>query len=78
MGPLHAGIISTLSPYFLPWLLPVLRLRFPQLQLAVQEASSQPLLERLEQGHLDAAITALPVDRGDYDAAPLFDEDEII
>ncbi|MCH9826255.1 MAG: LysR family transcriptional regulator [Gammaproteobacteria bacterium] len=74
VGPLHAGIISTLSPYFLPWLLPVLRLRFPQLQLAVQEASSQPLLERLEQGHLDAAITALPVDGGDYDAAPLFDE----
>ena len=36
-GPLNLGVIPTLAPYFLPWLLPLVKSRYKRLQLVVHE-----------------------------------------
>ncbi|GGF06416.1 LysR family transcriptional regulator [Aliidongia dinghuensis] len=73
-GPLHIGIIPTLSPYLLSWLLPALKLAYPHLQMVVHEDLTDHLLERLTDHKLDAALLALPVDTADLEAMPLFNE----
>ncbi|HWT99591.1 MAG TPA: LysR substrate-binding domain-containing protein [Terriglobales bacterium] len=74
-GPLRLGVIPTLCPYLLPWLLAPLQARFPQLELGLTEDLTDTLLARLLDYDLDAALVALPVDAaGDIDALPLFDE----
>ncbi|MGH0028778.1 MAG: LysR substrate-binding domain-containing protein [Myxococcota bacterium] len=73
-GPLRLGVIPTLGPYLLPWLLPLLAERFPALQPRPHEAVTEELLERLRGHRLDAAFLALPVDEPSLVALPLFDE----
>ncbi|MGH8443796.1 MAG: LysR substrate-binding domain-containing protein [Solimonas sp.] len=73
-GPLNVGIIPTLSPYFLPWLLPMARSRFPELQPIVHEDLTPHLVERLRNHQIEAAVLALPLDTEEFDSAPLFDE----
>jgi len=38
-GPLNLGVIPSLAPYFLPWLLPLTKGRYARLQLVVHEPS---------------------------------------
>lgn len=64
-GPFHLGVIPTAGPYLLPLLLPVLRQRWPQLQLLLREERTAALLDRLRAGSLDAAILSLPLDGTD-------------
>ena len=77
-GPLHGrfslGVIPTLGPYLLPWLVPALKKDFPDLRLSVREDLTAPLLERLASHHLDAALVALPAPDDRLEAMPLFDE----
>lgn len=73
-GPLHIGIIPTLSPYLLPWLLPTLHARFNALQPIVHEDLTAHLLQRLRGHEIEAAIVALPLENEEFDSLPLFDE----
>ncbi|MDB5973105.1 MAG: transcriptional regulator [Hydrocarboniphaga sp.] len=73
-GALQLGIIPTLSPYFLPWLLPAARKRFPELQPIVHEDFTHMLLERLRTHRIDLAIMALPLEFEEFETEPLFDE----
>jgi LysR family transcriptional regulator, hydrogen peroxide-inducible genes activator len=73
-GLLHLGMIPTLSPYLLPWLIPALKRAYPDLQLVVHEDLTDHLLVRLKAHKLDAALLALPIRDTDLVAAPLFDE----
>jgi len=73
-GPLVLGIIPTLSPYLLPWLIPALETAYPDLNLIVHEDLTVNLTEQLETHRIDAALAALPVDGGDLESRPLFDE----
>jgi LysR family hydrogen peroxide-inducible transcriptional activator len=73
-GPLSLGIIPTLSPYLLPWLLSPLRAMFPALELNLVEDQTAVLLRALSDYDLDAALLALPVDAPDAEQQPLFDE----
>ena len=57
---LSIGIIPTVSPFILPYLLPKLRADYPKLKLKVTEAQSENLLFMLENGEIDMAILALP------------------
>lgn len=59
-GRLAVGMIPTVGPYLLPILLPALQVDYPRLQLEVEEAQSQELLEMVRNGDLDTAILALP------------------
>ncbi len=73
-GPFDLGIIPTLGPYLLPWLLPPLERACPDLRLVVHEDLTEHLLERLRAHRIDAALLALPVENGDLNTLPLFDE----
>jgi len=74
VGPLRLGVIPTLAPYFLPWLVPLVKGRYQRLQLVVHEDLTQHLVERLRNYEIDAALLALPLDGEDFEALPLFDE----
>jgi LysR family hydrogen peroxide-inducible transcriptional activator len=74
VGPLRLGVIPTLAPYFLPWLVPLVKGHYQRLQLVVHEDLTQHLVERLRNYEIDAALLALPLDGEDFEALPLFDE----
>ena len=74
VGGFSLGIIPTLGPYVLPWLVPALKKDYPELRLALREDLTAPLLERLGSHRLDAALVALPVPDDRLETLPLFDE----
>jgi len=64
-GPLRLGLIPTVAPALLPLCLRPLRQRFPNLHPVFIEDQTEPLLRRLAQGDLDAAVLAtLPSEPG--------------
>ncbi len=71
---LRLGAIATVSPYYLPHAMKVLRRGFPRLRLLLREGLTAGLLRELAAGDLDAALVALPVDTGDLEIEPLFEE----
>jgi LysR family hydrogen peroxide-inducible transcriptional activator len=73
-GAFSLGIIPTLGPYLLPWLVPALKESYKELRLTVREDLTMPLLERLAAQRLDAALVALPVPDERLEVLPLFDE----
>jgi len=56
------GIIPTICPYILPLLLPVIQEKYPRLKLSFIEDKTEPLLQKLEDGSVDAVIIASSVD----------------
>ena len=76
-GELRLGVIPTISPFYLPRVLPALRERFQDLTVFLREEQTAPLLARLEHGEIDAALIALPYDTGDLTAEAIF-EDEFL
>ena len=73
-GTLRLGVFPTLAPYLLPHVVPVVRERFPLLDLLLFEEKSAVLLDRLRHGALDAALLALPVADARLHSAFLFEE----
>jgi len=73
-GTLRLGVFPTLGPYFLPHLVPPIRERFPKLNLQLFEEKSAVLVNRIEQGSLDAAFLALPLRDESLHSEPLFSE----
>ena len=76
-GEMRLGVIPTIGPFLLPRVLPALRERFPALTIYLREEQTAPLLARLEDGELDAALIALPYDTGDLDTDVIL-EDEFL
>lgn len=72
---LSIGIIPTISPYFLPLILPKLQKEFSNLQLKIEEGQSHILTNRVKEGELDMAILALPYDVQDLVSFKFWDED---
>lgn len=73
-GPLHLGVIPTLSPYLLPYIIPVLKENFPELELFIYEAQTQQLLEQLQTGSLDCAVIASVPESESFIEIPIFKE----
>ena len=76
-GELRLGVIPTIGPFLLPRVLAGLRERFPALTVYLREEQTAPLLARLEDGELDAALIALPYETGDLDTRAIL-EDEFL
>ena len=72
---LSIGIIPTISPYFLPLVLPKLQKKFANLRLKIEEGQSQILINRVKEGDLDMAILALPYDVQDLLSFKFWEED---
>ncbi|MBB3809151.1 LysR substrate-binding domain-containing protein [Pseudochelatococcus contaminans] len=73
-GSIRLGVFPTLGPYLLPHVVPRIGKHFPLLELLLVEDKSDVLLEHLEEGRLDAAILASPIQNAQLHAEPLFDE----
>ena len=74
VGAFSLGVIPTLGPYLLPWLVPAMKKAYPDLRLALREDLTTPLLERLSSHRLDAALVAFPVPDERLETLALFDE----
>jgi len=66
-GSLRLGIIPTLAPYVLPFLVPALREAFPRLLPLWTEGHTNTLVAALQKSELDGAILALEADLGDLE-----------
>jgi LysR family hydrogen peroxide-inducible transcriptional activator len=73
-GPLRIGVIPSLGPYVLPWLLPLLEQAFPELEPRPQEAITAELVDALSAHRLDVALVALPLDEPRLRTLPIFEE----
>jgi LysR family hydrogen peroxide-inducible transcriptional activator len=68
------GVIPTLGPYYLPYVLTMVHKLHPKLRLLLREDLTTHLLEDLMEGRLDGGLLALPIDDPTLEAAPLFVE----
>ena len=73
-GSLHIGVIPSVAPYLLPRLLPVLRQRYPDLEVHIRETQTKQLTEELLQGALDLMLVALPIQSSEITTLPLFED----
>ncbi len=73
-GTVRLGLFPTLGPYLLPHAMPLIRKRFPKLELLLVEEKSDVLLTQLREGRLDATLLALPVHGEQLHAEALFEE----
>src|ERR1700738_2700536 len=73
-GPLLLGVIPSVAPYVLPALLPLVRDRFPDLDLHLRETQTQHLVDELLDGALDLLLLALPVENPEIETLKLFND----
>lgn len=73
-GRLRLGIIPTIAPYLLPKIVARLEDDFPALDLHIRETTTSKLISELTEGHLDAAVLALPVSEPTLVETALFTE----
>jgi len=74
-GTMTLGAIPTIAPFLLPPLLRRLRRELPDLSVLLREEQTDRLLHELEDGSIDMALIALPMDVGRLRAVPLFEEE---
>lgn len=72
---LSIGIIPTIAPYLLPKILPWLNQEYPELHLTIMEDQSHVLVDKVQKGHIDTAILALPFDCQGLLSFPFWQED---
>jgi LysR family hydrogen peroxide-inducible transcriptional activator len=73
-GALRLGVIPSIAPYLLPPLLPLLKEKYPNLELHVRETQTQPLTDELVEGKLDVLLLALPIKNPDIETLDIFDD----
>lgn len=73
-GSLRLGVFPTLGPYLLPHLVPLVRTRFPRLELLLIEEKTENVIRMLREGSLDAGVLALPLHEDSLHSEFLFEE----
>ncbi|MCG8426696.1 MAG: hydrogen peroxide-inducible genes activator [Chromatiales bacterium] len=77
-GSLRMGVIPTIGPFLLPRVLPVIRQRYPSLELLLVEDRTASLVDKLNRGELEAAIIAFPYDVGQLEQELFWQEDFVL
>jgi LysR family hydrogen peroxide-inducible transcriptional activator len=73
-GDFHLGIIPTVMPTLLPMFLKTVTKKYPKLKLILEELTTEDIINRLENGTLDAAIAATPLVKDNIMELPLYQE----
>lgn len=73
-GELRLGAFPTLAPYLFPLIVPKINAALPNLKLLLIEEKTATLLNQLQDGRLDAALIAMPVEERSIIATPVFSE----
>ncbi len=61
-GEYKLGIIPTIMPTLLPMFLKAFIKKYPKVNLIIKEQSTESLIRNIQDGHLDAAIAATPLE----------------
>jgi len=61
-GEFKLGIIPTIMPTLLPMFLKTFIKRFPKVKLKIEELTTEEIIQRINDGHLDAAIASTPLE----------------
>jgi LysR family hydrogen peroxide-inducible transcriptional activator len=77
-GLIHLGVASTFGPYFLPYFLPGLHKRFPDLEVYVREDRPVALAAALEERSVDCIMTPLPLPPNRFEVVALCEEDILL
>jgi LysR family hydrogen peroxide-inducible transcriptional activator len=73
-GEFNIGIIPTIMPTLLPMFLNNFTKKYPKVKLNIEELHTEAIIEGLEDGHLDAAIAATPLEKNSLKERPLYYE----
>ncbi|WP_350285370.1 LysR substrate-binding domain-containing protein [uncultured Croceitalea sp.] len=73
-GDFTLGIIPTVMPTLLPMFLPTFIKKYPKVNLIIKEQATNTLIKNLQDGHLDAAIAATPLEVEFIKERPLYYE----
>lgn len=73
-GEFKLGVIPTIMPTLLPMFLTNFINKYPKVKLKIEELNTQQIIERLEEGNIDAAIAATPLENGNIKERPLYYE----
>ncbi len=60
-GEFRLGIIPTITPTLLPMFLNNFIKKYPKVKLIIEELNTEDIIQKLNNGHLDAAIAATPL-----------------
>jgi LysR family hydrogen peroxide-inducible transcriptional activator len=60
-GEFKLGIIPTIMPTLLPMFLKAFIKKYPKVKLKIEELTTEDIISRINEGHLDAAIAATPL-----------------
>lgn len=73
-GDFILGIIPTIMPTLLPMFLKSFINRYPRVNLIIKEQSTESLIRNIQDGHIDAAIAATPLEIEFIKERPLYYE----
>ncbi len=73
-GEFTLGIIPTIMPTLLPMFLKTFIKKYPRVNLIIKEQSTESLIRNIQDGHLDAAIAATPLEIEFIKERPLYYE----
>lgn len=73
-GEFKLGIIPTIMPTLLPMFLKTFIKKYPNVKLKIEELNTDEIINRVSDGHLDAAILATPLENENIKERVLFYE----
>ena len=73
-GEFKIGVIPTVMPTLLPMFLNNFIRKYPKVKLKIEELHTEAIIEKLKDGHLDAAIAATPLENENIKERVLFYE----
>ena len=73
-GEFKLGIIPTIMPTLLPFFLKTFIKKYPKIKLIIEELTTQQIIQKLKDGHLDAGIAATPLENDSIKEKPLYYE----
>lgn len=73
-GEFKLGIIPTVMPTLLPMFLKNFIKKYPKVKLKIEELTTEEIITRINDGHLDAAIAATPLEIENIKERPLYYE----
>ena len=73
-GAYKLGIIPTVMPTLLPMFLKTFSNHYPKVQLKIEELNTDEIITQINEGYLDAAIAATPLEQNKIKERPLYYE----
>jgi len=73
-GEFKIGIIPTIMPTLLPMFLTNFTNKYPKVQLIIEELTTEEIIRKLNDGYIDAAIAATPLETQSIKEKPLYYE----